>query len=462
MDFPLFYMDFIGNRMLMAVIAIVHVMINHPLAVGAWPLIALLEWWGWRRKDKQLDQVLYRITFVLFVITTTFGALTGVGIWLTAALIAPFGIGSLLRVFFWAWFSEWIVFVSEIGLMLVYFLMWKRWSEGVMKKLHIGVGVTLGICSWLTMAIIVAVLGFMMGTGNWSVDRSFFSAMFNPLYVPQLLFRTSIAMMTAGLMVWFLLYFFTKEAVEVRRRAVRLVSVWVLAWVPFVAVGAVWYWGRVPAPMQANLDVALMTQRFMAWYDSFLVVVAVALGIVLLIALAGLLRPKLIPRYLLLVPFVFGLGTLGYFERVREFIRKPHVVADYMYSNGVTMTELPVFQRDGILTYATYASHRTVTEANKVEAGRDVYMIACSRCHTTNGVNNVLNKYRNLYGDEPWDPTVMTAFVSTMHNTRTYMPPFPGNPAEAEALVAFLKDLQVTPRTIRGVQSIGIPESSPR
>ena len=214
--------------------------------------------------------------------------------------------------------------------------------------------------------------------------------------------------------------------------------------------------------MQANLDVALMTQRFMTWYDSFLVVVAVALGIVLLTALVGLLRPKLIPRYLLLVPFVLGLATLGYFERVREFIRKPHVVADYMYSNGVTMTELPVFQRDGILTYATYASHRTVTEANKVEAGRDVYMIACSRCHTINGVNSVLDKYRNLYGDEPWDPTVMAAFVNTMHNTRTYMPPFPGNPAEAEALVAFLKDLQVTPRTIRGVQSIGIPESGPR
>ena len=122
------------------------------------------------------------------------------------------------------------MFVSEVGLVLVYFLMWKRWSEGVMKKVHIGFGVTLGIMSWLTMAIIVAVLGFMMGTGNWSVDRSFISAIFNPLYAPQLLFRTSVAMMTAGLMVWFLLYFFTKEAVEVRRRAVRLVSVWVLAW----------------------------------------------------------------------------------------------------------------------------------------------------------------------------------------------------------------------------------------
>ena len=38
MDFPLFYLDFIGNRMLIAIVAVVHVLINHPLAVGAYPL----------------------------------------------------------------------------------------------------------------------------------------------------------------------------------------------------------------------------------------------------------------------------------------------------------------------------------------------------------------------------------------------------------------------------------------
>lgn len=460
MDFPLFYLDIIGNRLLMAIIAITHVMINHPMAVGAWPLIALMEWWGYRRGDLDVDKLAYRITFVLFIITTSVGALTGVGIWLTAALIAPFGIGSLLRVFFWAWFIEWLVFITEVGLVVVYFLMWKRWAQGKMKKLHIGVGAALAVFSWLTMAIIVAILGFMMGTGTWAVDRSFFSAIFNPLYIPQLVFRTALAMITAGLMVWFLTYFFTKALPEVRRRVVRFVSGWILVWTPVVLIGAVWYWNQVPEPMAANLDVALLTQRLTQWYDSFLYVVAVVLALIVLISLVGLMRPKLVPRIALVIPFLLGLYTLGHFERVREFIRKPHVVADYMYSNGVTMDELPVFQRDGMLTYAAYASHRQVTSANQLEAGEDVYMLACSRCHTVSGVNSVLDRFRDLYGDEPWDPTVLNAFVATMHNTRTYMPPFPGNDAEAEALVAYLLDQQGKPRYVPGAQAVGFPKAA--
>ena len=42
MDFPIFHLDFLGNRMLIAMIAVLHVMINHSLAVGAMPLVAAL------------------------------------------------------------------------------------------------------------------------------------------------------------------------------------------------------------------------------------------------------------------------------------------------------------------------------------------------------------------------------------------------------------------------------------
>ncbi len=455
MDFPLFYLDVIGNRMLMGVVAIVHVLINHPMAVGAWPLLFSIELWAWRRGDTDMDHLAYRITFVLFIITTSVGALTGVGIWLTAALIAPFGIGALLRVFFWAWFIEWLVFVIEVGLVLIYFMMWKRWSEGRQKKVHLAVGAGLSAFSWFTMAIIVAILGFMMGTGEWSSARTFLTGFFNPLYAPQLVFRTAFAMVTAGFTVWFLSYFFTRDKLDTRHRIVRFTSRWIIAWLPVWAIGAVWYFNAIPEPDFGKLDVGIMTQRLTEWQDTFLIVIAVGVGLALITALIGSVRPKLLPRALLLIPFFVGLWTLGHFERVREFIRKPHVVADYMYSNGVTMDELPVFQRDGILSYATYASHRKVTSGNQLQAGRDVYMIACSRCHTVNGLNSVVTKFELLYGKEPWDPAVLSSFIATLHNTRTFMPPFPGNDAENEALVAFIKDLQQRQRYVPGVQAAG-------
>jgi len=452
MDFPMFFLDYFGNRLLIAAVASLHIFINHALAVGAYPLVFLIEWWGWRKGSPEWDRLAYKITFVLFIVTTSVGALTGVGIWLTTALIAPFGIGSLLRIFFWAWFSEWLVFITEVVLILIYFLTWKRWREGNMKKLHLGLGALLSLFSWLTMGIIVAVLGFMMEPGNWLTDHSLFSALANPMYLPQLAFRTTYALGIAGLCIWFMLFFFTSRGSDLRHKAVRLVSIWLLALViPFIAA-SMWYWNVVPASMQSNVDVALLTQKFMYWHKNLAIIMAAAIATIVLTAIIGVIRPRLVPGLVLLIPFVLGIWLLGHFERVREFIRKPYVIADYMYSNGVRVSELPVFQRDGILTYATYVTHRTVTADNKIEAGRDVFLTTCSRCHTTTGINGITKKFANLYGADPWDEAAMLAFIKSMHITRTFMPPFPGNDKEAEALVAYCKNLQSNPAMIFNAQ----------
>jgi hypothetical protein len=215
-DFPPFFLDGLGNRMLMAVVAIVHVLINHPFAVGAYPVVTLLEWWALRTKNPAMDDLARRVTFVLFIVTTTVGAMTGVGIWLTAALIAPFGIGSLLRVFFLAWATEWIIFIIEVALIMLYYLSWKKWSTGKDKLRHVAVGASLSLFSWLTMAIITAILGFMMNPGRWRPDGAvaalnLLGAVFNPIYLPQLLFRTAYSLTAGGAMVLFLMYFFTKN-----------------------------------------------------------------------------------------------------------------------------------------------------------------------------------------------------------------------------------------------------------
>jgi len=442
MDFPMFFIDFFGNRLLIAVIGSIHVFINHPLAVGAYPLVTLMEWWGYRTKNPDWDNLAHRITFFLFVVTTSVGALTGVGIWFSTALIAPFGIGSLLRVFFWAWFTEWIVFVSEVLLIMAYYLLWKKWGAGIQKKLHIGLGAVLSIFSWFTMVIIVAVLGFMMGSGTWPQDQSFLSAVFNPLYLPQLAFRTTYALIVAGLCAWFLIFFFTKKGTEIRQKAVRFVARWILAWfVPF-ALASLWYWQRIPEDMKANLNVGLLTQRFMQWHETLAVLMLLALGAIILVALIGAIRPRMIPGLVLIIPFALGLWLLGHFERVREFIRKPYVIADYMYSNGVKVSDLPVYQRDGILAHAAFVENRQITSENMLAAGRDVFLVTCSRCHTTAGLNSVRTKFAAMYGNEPWDKNALLAFLATMHTSRTYMPPFPGNDKEAEALTTYLKKLQ--------------------
>ncbi len=449
----MFFLDFTGNRILMAIIGSLHVIVNHPFAIGAYPLVVLMEWWGRRTGRPEWDRLAYKITFVLFIVTTSIGALTGVGIWLTASLIAPFGIGSLLRIFFWIWFTEWTIFVSEVILILIYFLTWKRWSQGVMKNVHIAVGVLLSVVSWFTMVIIVAILGFMMGSGSWPVHRTLLTAIANPIYIPQLAFRTTFALGTAGLFAWFMIFFFTDKGSDFRRQAIRFVSGWILCWsVPFIA-SSIWYWQVVPVIMQDNVNVALMTLRFAQWYQTLAYLMAAAVVLIILTALVGMFRPRLIPGFFLILPFIFGIWLLGHFERVREFIRKPYVVDNFMYSNGVLVSNLPVFQRDGILPYCTYVNHRTVTPDNEVDAGRDVFMVACSRCHTTGGLNSVVRKFTNLYGKSPLDTNAVQGFIRTMHTTRTFMPPFPGNDKELGALAAYIKKLQTNYEPIFNAQT---------
>jgi mono/diheme cytochrome c family protein len=454
MDFPVFHLDFFGNRTLIGVIAVLHVYVNHALAVGAIPLITLMEWWGYRKGDPAWDRLAYRLLFVCFIVTTTVGALTGVGIWLASALVNPSAIGSLIRVFFWAWFTEWIVFVTEVSLILTYFLTWKHWT-GSRKRMHILVGVILSLCSWLTMAIIVAILGFMMDTGRWPESPSLIRGVLNPVYLPQLMFRTPYAMVAAGLLALLLSYFFTRRDTPFRGQAIRWMSIWTLAWVPLWAAGAAWYWSVIPEHMLSNLPVALATQALADWHATLAWIIVAAAGVILLIAIIGAAWPARVPRVALAIPFLLCLMQLGFFERVREFIRKPEVIEAYMYSNGVRKGQYALLRQDGLLAHATYAPMRTITDANRQAAGREIFKIACTRCHTTTGVNGVSDKLARLW-PQPWDAEIVQAYLANMHNTRPFMPPFPGTDRELEALTAYLLALPKSAAGLEGAQAVGV------
>lgn len=470
MDFPSFYMDHLaGGRLIIGLIASLHVLINHPLAVGAYPLLTWMEWWAHKNNRPDIDRLAYRITFIVFIVTTTVGAMTGVGIWLSTSLFAPFAIGSLLRVFFWGWFMEWLVFISEVVLICLWFLSWKKADTPEKKRKHIRIGLALSIMSWLTMALIVAVLGFMMKPGEWSQTRTFLDAMTNPLYAPQLGFRTFIALMMGAVFVWFATFFFTrqKNGHDQETRRLRSWVVYRMSHVVLVSLLATylfgtWYWGRIPETMKANSSVALLTQEFMSWHGQFQTLLGWTILVFAAIGLGGLGSSFLIPRWALLIPSFMGIWLLGHFERAREFMRKPWVIGEYMYSNGVHKDELAFLQSEGMLKHATYVKHREVTAANKVECGQDVFMLACSRCHSTTGLNSVLDKFTAMYGaDKPWDSAGMALFIKGMHQTRTFMPPFPGTDQEAEALVAYIQQLRQKPEPLHGVQTTGLTVAPP-
>ena len=460
MDFPIFHLDFLGNRLLIAVIAIFHVYLSHALAVGSLPLITIMEWKGRRDGEEEWDRLAYRILFTCFVLTTSVGALSGVGIWFSTSLVNPAAIGSLIRIFFWVWFFEWFLFFAEVALIMAYFLTWKRWT-GAKKGRHIALGVVLSVFSWLTLAVITAILGFMMDPGNWLEQRFLWTGILNPVYLPQLLFRTSMAMVAAGFFSLLLIYFFTRKNRDFRSVAIKRVSIWCLAWLPAGVVGALWYRSVVPGWMADHFPIALTSQNFVQWEHTLLIILAAMTATAFAVALWGTLAPRWLPRAALLVPFVLAVVLMGYFERTREFIRKPYVITDYMYANGIRTDAYPLLQSEGLLRHATFSPLRKVDGENRMQAGREVFRIACTRCHTTDGMNGIVEKLRNLYGERPWERDVVKSFIQSMHNPRPFMPPFPGNDSEAGALADWVVSLQEYPESLPGAQTVGVPEPAP-
>ncbi len=468
MDFPIFHLDFFGDRLLIAVIAILHVFINHGLAVGFLPVVTLMEYRGYRSKLAGLDEaekwdnLAYKFMFFAFIITTTVGALTGVGIWFSAALISPASIGSLIRVFFLVWFIEWIVFVLEVVFIMIYFLTWKNSNKSLQaKKNHVRAGLALSIFSWLTMAIIVGILGFMMNSGVWLENRSLISGFTNPMYIPQLTFRTPMAFILAGSIAFLLTFIFLKEKSEFKKKVLKNISTWMFIWTPHVLAAGLYYHYLIPDLMKTNIPVAVATQQFQDWYSSLLYYLAAAVVVSMIFTVWFSFKPFKVPKFAAIIPLIVILLTLGTFERVREFVRKPFVIEDYMYSNQLLLENYEKYKTDGILKHATYTDVTEVTEENKLIAGKNVFNITCSRCHTTQNVNSVVRKFEKLLSPlgQPLDKKAMTDYIPVMDKGRYYMPPFPGNDKEIDALVEYILYLQKSGDNLPGVQSAGVSVS---
>jgi mono/diheme cytochrome c family protein len=281
--------------------------------------------------------------------------------------------------------------------------------------------------------------------------------MLKPMYVPQLAFRTGLAMVMAGGFLYLCILAFTQEDRELRARTTRTVSLWIVVWIMPCVLGGLWYASRVPTQMRTNLPVALVTQTLTEWSVGAMYAVAACGVVVGLIALVGVFAPRRIPRALLLVPIFATALVLGTFERVREFIRKPYTIAGYLYANGLRVEDYLLYQRDGLLKHATYTAVREVTARNELEAGEQVFALACTRCHTTDGVNGVRGLLANMYGTRrPWDVEAIDRAVASIHNVRPFMPPFPGNDDERHALAVYLVALQTHPRPLDGAQSEGV------
>lgn len=138
-------------------------------------------------------------------------------------------------------------------------------------------------------------------------------------------------------------------------------------------------------------------------------------------------------------------------EMSRETLRKPWLAGQYMYSNQVIgrdvpalgiKNEVPVIAEKGLLKVHPFIPEglRTVTEENKVEAGRALTLTLCSSCHSlTNTGMRPLAKFFPADADKERIADYLGAGLYRGHTM--YMPPLPVPEDERQAMAAYIETL---------------------
>lgn len=431
MDFPVVEFSWLGNGSVIAIIAIIHVIVSHGVAIGVTTLMVSLEYVGLKKGNDGLIVLARKFSKWVLIITTTVGALTGVGIWFSTTVIQPDSIGYLLRIFFWAWFAEWIVFITEVTLLIIYFYTWDKWT-GTKRYIHNRIGWVLVLFGWLTAAIITGILSAKLTPGAWIDNMSFWSAFFNPTYLPSLAFRTFIAVVLAIALVSVFIKFSVKDK-KLQSDVFHVFGKINAFALPLLLISGIWYLFKIPAESYDLIVWATgMTKEI------FMIVNITGLAVFVFFGLWMLFKPGAVPVLIAIAVFFSSMGFIAEFEMVRESVRKPYIIYDYMYANGVLAKDAEKYNKEGFLAHSTFSKVKEVTEENKYQAGEDLYKSQCLACHTVDGWREKRAFATRIEG---WTEESIDTYIDTLHETRPFMPPFVGTDDEQKALAHYLQEI---------------------
>ena len=459
MDYPIWEVPYLGGSMVIAIIAIIHIFIAH-FAVGAGIYNAFTETFSLRKNNPTLRQFLRDNSKLIILLPFIGGAITGVGIWFSIALVSPESVSLLIHLFLWGWAIEWVFFLLEIIFGYIYYYTWDRISPAF----HCFVGWVYAIAAFLSLVVINGILTFMLSPAAFDsavqpMRFDFWPAIINPTYFPSLILRTISSLALAAIFAMVLVNASRKYTREEQHIVIRHAGQFLLPLI-FMIPAAVWF--MLQAPEEA---VFYIKGGAVAMTILFAVALFASTLIGLYSYIAIILRRKYVNLETSILLMAIALMATGAGEFVREGMRKPYLVWGHMYSNGILQTRLPEMQREldrqpfdsvGALRYFPWAvqpagttfsdnafamqdpnsfSELRTTVAGRITRGRWLYNGQCLRCHSLEGYNAIKPLvYR-------WNQQTLEDTLTKLHEIKRFMPPFVGTAEDREDLALFLNNL---------------------
>jgi cytochrome bd-type quinol oxidase subunit 1 len=462
MHYPWWYVPHLTAPMLIAVISVVHVLVSH-YAVGGGLFLAVEVQHAYRTRDRNYLDYLRRHAAFFILLTVVFGAITGVGIWWTIGLASPLATEVLIRTFVFAWAAEWVFFLIELTAALIFYYYWTRLPQ----KTHVAIGWIYALAAWISLALITGITAFMVNPGGWLDRPNFWTAFFNPQFLPQTIARTGGALLLSSLYVYLHASLTIREDRLRDMIAARSARPALLGAVMISLGGLGWYY-FLPASAKAALASAAAL--------NVLVVLIFALTAVVFLLLylgpyrnPGWLSPGFAGSLCL-----FGIAAFSTGEFIREAVRKPFIVYNVVLGNQVLPDEVPRLQKQGYLEGGVWTKafvaerYRQVMVEEWIEGPRMVkridgrrllalppkdraalgevlFQYHCNDCHAAReGYSAVGPLLRGKSRD------MVLSTVEHLETAQFFMPAWAGTPEEAELMTDYL--MSVSPPRPEGMR----------
>jgi mono/diheme cytochrome c family protein len=366
------------------------------------------------------------------IVTTSVGAVTGVGIWFITGILAPEGIGSLIHLFFWPWFIEWWAFTTEVVLLLIYYFLWDRLSQR-RPRLLMALGWGYVAVALSSAVLISGILGFMLTPDGWPQGGTFTQAYFNPTFVPQFMLRISAGIVLGALLILGWTAWRFQGTDHERGRMLRLTGLVMLAAMVSTTVFAWIYFSRIPMTYLTHWKFAVATSVWSQVPNLLPALNTVAAACLVLAAVAGLLKKHKTSMLLFLPSLLLAVGMVAEFERVREFVRGPYLLPGYMYANQARMVRQQAAAQQGrpLLPSMNWVNAAT-DNAPDAGAGRALFDANCGVCHTIGGINDITVR---LQGRTLESVNALTSITESMV---PFMTPFNGTEEERLTMSTYL------------------------
>jgi mono/diheme cytochrome c family protein len=341
-----------------------------------------------------------------------------------------------------------VFFFVEIVAAFLYYYYWGRLSE----KTHVIIGWIYAAAAWISLVLITGITAFMVNPGAWAMtdpkSQDFWTAFFNPQFLPQTIARTGGALLLSSLYVYLHASLTIRDARLRDMIAARSARPALLGAVLITAGGIGWYAFLPPSAKAALSSAAAL---------NILAALIFALTIVVFFLLyfgpyrnPGWLSPGFAGSLCL-----FGIAAFSTGEFIREAVRKPFVVYNVVLGNQILPQQVPKLRAEGYLqggvwTRAYVAQHYPqavvkgridtakllkLPHTDRVALGEVLFQHHCNDCHATSEGYSAAGAL--LHGRSRELVHVIVEHLEAVY----FMPPWCGTSEESQLMTDYLMSI---------------------